>query len=78
MTTTITIEEAQKSLAELLDRLTPGQEVVITRNQQPIAKLVSHMPSHAPRPAPGLGKGEILYMSPDFDAPLEEFREYVE
>jgi hypothetical protein len=30
------------------------------------------------RPAPGLGKGSILYMAPDFDEPLEEFKEYME
>jgi hypothetical protein len=28
--------------------------------------------------APGLGKGSVVYMAPDFDEPLEEFREYLE
>ena len=36
----VTIEEAQATLAELIDRLAPGEEVIITRNQQPVAKLV--------------------------------------
>ena len=31
-----------------------------------------------PRPGPGLFKGSILYMAPDFDAPLEDMREYME
>ena len=31
----------------------------------------------APRPAPGLGKGSIVYMAPDFDEPMEEFKEYM-
>ena len=31
-----------------------------------------------PRPAPGLFKGVIQYMAPDFDAPLEDMKEYME
>jgi hypothetical protein len=30
------------------------------------------------RPAPGLGKGSILYIAPDFDDTPEEFKEYLE
>ena len=37
---TVTIEEAQAKLLELIDRLAPGEEVVITRNQQPVAKFL--------------------------------------
>ncbi|MFO0226724.1 MAG: hypothetical protein ACK56E_25685 [Planctomyces sp.] len=28
------------------------------------------------RPAPGSGKGSVLFMSPDFDEPLEEMQDY--
>ncbi len=70
MSTTISLEEAQASLKELIGRLAPGEEIIITENQKPVARLVGERP---PRPAPGLGKGSILYMAPDFDAPLEEF-----
>ncbi len=31
-----------------------------------------------PLPGPGACKGMILYMAPDFDAPLEDMREYME
>ena len=31
-----------------------------------------------PRPGPGACKGMVLYMAPDFDAPLEDMREYME
>ena len=31
-----------------------------------------------PRPGPGLLKGTILYMAPDFDAPFEDMKEYME
>jgi antitoxin (DNA-binding transcriptional repressor) of toxin-antitoxin stability system len=78
MPTTITVQEAQAKLKEWIDKLAPGEEIVITENQHPVAKLVGERPAHLPRPAPGLGKGSILYMAPDFDDPIEEFREYME
>jgi antitoxin (DNA-binding transcriptional repressor) of toxin-antitoxin stability system len=78
MLNTITIEEAQTHLRELIDKLAPGEELVITDNHQPVAKLVGERPARSPRPAPGLGKGSVLYMAPDFDEPMEEFKEYVE
>lgn len=30
------------------------------------------------RPGPGLFKGAITYMAPDFEAPLEDMKEYME
>ena len=74
----ITVEEAQSRLKELIDNLAQGEEILITENRQPVAKLVGERSSRRTRPAPGLGKGSILYMAPDFDEPLEEFKEYME
>ncbi len=76
MSATITPEEAQAHLAELIRNLAPGEELIITENRQPVAKLVGERPSRQPRPAPGLGKGSILYMASDFDEPMEEFVDY--
>jgi prevent-host-death family protein len=78
MSATITLNEAQANLKQLIEKLAPGEEIVITDNQQPVARLVGERPARSPRPAPGLGKGSILYMAPDFDEPLEEFKEYTE
>ena len=36
----VTIEEAQAKLAELIDKITLGEEVIITRDQQLMAQLV--------------------------------------
>ena len=80
MSATITVEEAQANLKDLIHRLTPGGEIIITENQQPVAKLVSEpakLPK-PPRPGPGLCKGMITYIAPDFDAPLEDMKEYME
>ena len=80
MAATVTVEEAQAKLKELIYQLGPGQEVVITENQQPVAKLVSERPNPPPqhRPGPGLGKGMITFIAPDFDAPLDDMKEYME
>ncbi len=78
MPATISVEEAQVRLRELIGNLAPGEEVTITENQTPVARLVGERPARPPRPEPGLGRGSILYMATDFDEPMEEFREYTE
>lgn len=80
MQTTIAVEDIKVSVAELLQTLQPGDEVILTKGELPVAKLVSEAPNPALklRPGPGLCKGSILYMAPDFDAPLEEMKEYME
>jgi antitoxin (DNA-binding transcriptional repressor) of toxin-antitoxin stability system len=76
---TLTVQEAQAQLPDIIRRLTPGDEVVITENDQPVAKLVTAPanPPNKPR-QPGTLRGTVLYMAPDFDAPLEDFKEYME
>lgn len=78
MTTTISIEEAAANLDKLISGLGSGDEIVITKNRQVVAKIVAETTSKPPRPAPGFGKGSILYIAPDFDGPMEEFKEYME
>jgi antitoxin (DNA-binding transcriptional repressor) of toxin-antitoxin stability system len=73
----VTLQEAQARLEELIHQLSPGDELVITENDHPIAKLARAEPE-GPWPCQaGSAKGKI-WMSPDFDEPLEEFKEYME
>ena len=44
MSITITLEEAQAKLKDLVNQLEPGDEIIITENQQTVAKLVSENP----------------------------------
>jgi len=76
---TITLEAAQSNLAALIHGLPAGEEILITENERPIAKLVATPlePQLTPRQF-GTMKGTVLYMAPDFDAPLEDFKEYME
>jgi antitoxin (DNA-binding transcriptional repressor) of toxin-antitoxin stability system len=53
MSATVTVEEAQAKLKELIGKLAPGEEVVITENQLAVARLVGERPAHQLRPAPG-------------------------
>lgn len=76
MGTTVTIEEAQSHLRELISRLTPGEELGITENQRMLAKLVAaDVPSRKPR-HPGSAKGKLTILSDD-DEHLNDFTEYM-
>ena len=39
MQTTMAVEDITLTLPELVDRLSPGDELILTRNHQPVAKL---------------------------------------
>jgi antitoxin (DNA-binding transcriptional repressor) of toxin-antitoxin stability system len=76
MSTTITLEEAQANLRSLIHQLAPGDELVITENQQPVAKLVSELvKKRQPRKA-GNCVGMIRIVADD-DEHLEDFEEYM-
>ncbi len=71
----LSVLEAQANLPTIVHRLAPGEEVILTENDQPIAKLVAT--AVQPRPTPRLGtqRGSVLSMK-HFDDPLEEFEDY--
>jgi prevent-host-death family protein len=74
----VTLHEAQARLGEIIRRLTPGDEVIITENDQPVARPVPMATQPAQPRQLGTLKGTVLYVAPDFDAPLEDFKEYME
>lgn len=75
---TLTIQEVQLQLPSLIHDLRAGSEVEITENGVAVAKIVP-VASDPPKRLPQLGgqRGSVLYMAPDFDAPLEDFHEYM-
>ncbi len=77
--TSLSIQEAQANLPDLVHGLTLGDEVVIVENDRAVARIVSAV-EHPKRPPrrPGTLRGTVLYMAQDFDAPLEDFKEYME
>jgi antitoxin (DNA-binding transcriptional repressor) of toxin-antitoxin stability system len=74
--TTMSVHEAQAQLPELIDKLQPGEEVVITKEDQPIAKLVGTGSNSALPRQPGSAKGLLIIVNDDDDY-LEDFKEYL-
>jgi antitoxin (DNA-binding transcriptional repressor) of toxin-antitoxin stability system len=72
--TTLSLLEVQAQLPELIHKLTPGDEVVITENNREVARLLPVVQRDRPIILGGL-PGSVLYMAEDFDAPLEGFGE---
>lgn len=71
----VTIEEAAAQLPRLIETLSQcGDEIVITQDQRPVARLVG-VTDTRPRPHFGSARGEVVIRE-DFDAPLEDFADY--
>jgi prevent-host-death family protein len=74
--TSIPIEDAQARLGEIIAQLLPGEEIEITKDNQPVARLVGEAaPSREPR-KPGSAIGEIFIVSDD-DEHLKDFADYM-
>lgn len=73
--TTISLEEAQSHLPELLEKVAAGEEFVITRDDTPLAQLA---PIRKTKPQPQFGscKGMLTIVSDD-DEHLEHFKDYM-
>ncbi len=74
---TIPLEQAEGHLAEIIDKLSPGEEIVLTRDDKPVATIkAAPLPDPTPRKF-GTLKGTILFIAPDFDAIPEGFEVYL-
>lgn len=76
MSATITIEEAQSNLKELVGKLANGDEIVITDNQRRVARLIGERTPPSQRPGPGLCIGMITIVADD-EEHLKDFAEYM-
>ena len=74
-TMTLSVEEAQRRLPELIAGLEPGEQAVIDRDGTPVATLTRAERTSWPC-QPGSARDTSHWMAPDFDAPLEGFSEY--
>ena len=72
---TLSIDEVQARLPELIDQLRPGEQLVITRGDQPVATLAA---SVLPKGVPiyGRGKGK-MQLDVDDKSHLDDFQEYM-
>ncbi len=77
----VTMDEAKERLPDLMDAAARGETVLIEKEADQGAQVVQLVAvpkrEHRRRQA-GSAKGTVLFIADDFDAPLEDFREYME
>ena len=66
MSSQVSLYEAKTHLSSLIERVASGEEVVITKNGVPKARIVPLGPTEGLREPAGVLK--IHHLSPDFDA----------
>ena len=67
---TVNMHEAKTNLSRLITLLDKGEEIVIAKAGNPVAKLVSYIPEKKKR-TPNLLKDKILFYE-DFDSSNDE------
>ena len=78
----VDISEFTTKLKELISSLKRDEEIIITAENLPVAKLTAvngQTPEQAQQPKRrqvGLSDS-IVWISPDFDEPLDDFKEYM-
>ena len=68
--TSVTINEAKKQLSQLIERAERGEEVIITRDNKPISRLVAYLQGH-PKRGFGSMRGKA-WLDESFWEPLPE------
>ncbi len=72
--TQVNIHVAKAHLSELIQQALLGEEIIIARDNRPVVQLVALTPLKRKRRL-GSAKGSI-WISPDFDEPLDDFKDY--
>ncbi len=74
--TVVNMHEAKTNLSKLVQRAAAGEEIIVAKAGEPVAKIVAYTPPPRKPRVPGSMKGQI-WMAPDFDEIPEEFEEYI-
>lgn len=69
MTKSVGIHEAKTHLSRLINEVRAGEDIVIERRGEPVARLVSVASARGPRS--GTARGQVV-IADDFDAPLPD------
>lgn len=72
----VNIHEAKTQLSRLIQEALAGKTVIIARDNQPLVKL-EVLPEAKRRRTVGGAQDLVLAIAEDFDAPLEDFQEYM-
>jgi prevent-host-death family protein len=68
----VTTHEAKTHLSRLLASVESGEEVIVCRGQQPVAKLVPYRPLKNKRPTVGTRTSKPVKYAPDCFEPLTD------
>ena len=72
----VNLDDAKAHLQEIIAGLNAGQQLVIVQDGEPVAMLIRNCSKQWPCNA-GSAKDTTHWMAADFDAPLDDFREYM-
>jgi prevent-host-death family protein len=72
----ININDAQTYLTDLIEKVIHGEEIIITKENKPLVRLVPILEA-PPKPQFGSAKG-LITMTEDFDEPLDDFKDYMQ
>jgi antitoxin (DNA-binding transcriptional repressor) of toxin-antitoxin stability system len=77
MPRSLPFDAAKSHLRELGEGMVPGEEVVLIAQGEPVA-VVIRLPRTSWPCQPGSAKNTKHWMAPGFNAPLEDFKAYME
>lgn len=73
---TVTIHEAKTHLSRLVKEVLQGEDVIIARGKTPLVRLTALPEARLQRRLDGC-KGLVASISDNFDAPLNDFGDYM-
>ena len=73
----VNIHEAKTQLSKLIKAAVNGKEVIIARGNKPVVRLEVLSEAKGERKI-GNAKDLLVFMTDDFDEPLDDFNEYME
>jgi len=71
----IDLDRARDQLPRLVAQAAQGEDVILTERGEPVARITPIAPAKRPRQF-GSARG-MIQMADDFDAPLEDFKDYM-
>ena len=72
----VNIHEAKSQLSRLIQRSMDGEEIIIARNNHPVIRLEPIKPKPTKRKLGAL-QGLIKSIDSNFNAPLDDFQDYM-
>jgi prevent-host-death family protein len=72
VTMDVKLADAKAHFSEIVQKAMLGEAIIVTKENRPVVRITAIKPA---KRVPGTGKG--VWMAPDFDAPLDDFVEYM-